>query len=220
MKILALEFSTDHRSVAVLESGTGVVPALLGVASEIGARSSRAFALIEQALSAAKLEREQVECVALGLGPGSYTGIRVALSVAQGWQLGRGVKLLGVSSVECLAAQAHAAGCRGRTHIVVDAQRNELYLAGYDLTVDGWREVEPLRLATLAEAQALAARGGVFLGPDVKRWFAEGRELFPAAATLARLAATRTDFVAGEKLEPIYLRETSFVKAPPPRIIS
>jgi len=41
----------------------------------------------------------------------------------------------------------------------------------------------------------------------------------PTAAMLARLAAERSDFIAGEKLEPIYLRETSFVKAPPPRIV-
>ena len=37
--------------------------------------------------------------------------------------------------------------------------------------------------------------------------------------TIARLAATRTDYVSGDKLEPIYLRETTFVKAPPPRIV-
>ncbi len=43
--------------------------------------------------------------------------------------------------------------------------------------------------------------------------------VFPRAATLGQLAAGRADFVSGEKLEPIYLRETKFVKAPPPRVL-
>ena len=45
------------------------------------------------------------------------------------------------------------------------------------------------------------------------------RTLFPRAATLGRFALRRTDFVSGEKLEPIYLRPTQFVKAPPPRVV-
>ena len=50
-------------------------------------------------------------------------------------------------------------------------------------------------------------------------WFPTGRVLFPRAATLGQLARDRTDFVAGERMEPIYLRETRFVKAPPPRTL-
>ena len=49
--------------------------------------------------------------------------------MAQGWQLARGVKLLGVSSAECLAAQAQAEKIFGRVNVVIDAQRNEFYLA-------------------------------------------------------------------------------------------
>jgi len=46
--------------------------------------------LVERALAEAKVERGQIECVAVGLGPGSYTGIRGAIALAQGWQLARG----------------------------------------------------------------------------------------------------------------------------------
>ena len=71
---------------------------------ETGGHGANAFGMIEQVLAEAKIEREQVDVLAVGLGPGSYTGIRAAISMAQGWQLARGVKLLGVGSVECLAA--------------------------------------------------------------------------------------------------------------------
>jgi hypothetical protein len=58
------------------------------------------------------------------------------------------------------------------------------------------------------------------VGPDVARGFPAGQVMFPAAATLGQLAATAGDFVPGEKLEPIYLRETAFLKAPPPRVLA
>jgi tRNA A37 threonylcarbamoyladenosine modification protein TsaB len=114
--------------------------------------------------------------------------------------------------VECLAAQAAAAGLSGRVDVVIDAQRNELYLAGYDIGPDGWRETEPLRLATLAEVRERQAADGAIIGPEVSRWFSDGRVLFPNAATLGRLALGRSDFLAGEDLQPIYLRETKFLK--------
>ena len=128
--------------------------------------------------------------------------------------------MLGVSSVECLAQQAHADGITGRLHVLIDAQRNEFYLATYELADEDPRELEPLRLATWAETQARCQAGGTRVGFDVQRHFPEAKVIFPHAVTLARLAAARTDFIPGERLEPVYLRAPSFVKAPPPRVIS
>ena len=219
MNILALEFSSPQRSVAVVHAGADTGPRCLGEASEAGTRSTNALGLVEDALRQAQLDREQIECLAIGLGPGSYNGMRLAIALAQGWQLARPVKLLGISSVECLAAQAQAEGIFGRVEIVIDAQRNELYLAGYELSSEARRETEPLRLASLADAQAREQAGAAIIGPEVTKWFPAGRVLVPRAATLGKLAMDRSDFVAGERMEPIYLRETRFVKAPPPRII-
>ncbi len=195
------------------------------VASEVvetSAGGTRAFGMIEAALREAGLEREQIEVLAVGLGPGSYTGIRFALSVAQGWQLASrqgGVKLLGISSAESVAAQAPAEKISGRVNVVIDAQRNEFYLAAYEISAAGRREVEPLRIVTRAEVESRAGAKAILIGPEVTRWFPNGRMVFPRAAVLGQLALSRSDFVAGDKLEPIYLREASFVKAPPSRRI-
>jgi tRNA threonylcarbamoyl adenosine modification protein YeaZ len=175
--------------------------------------------MFESALCDAQLEREQIDCVAVGLGPGSYSGIRAGIAFAQGWQLARNVKLLGVSSVECIAEQAVTDGLAGSTNIVIDAQRNEFYLAQYTLSEKGSTELQPLRLATFAEVQEIERAGQTLVGPEVTRWFPAGRIIFPRAAVLGQIALRRNDFVPGEKLEPIYLRETTFVKAPPPRIV-
>lgn len=219
MKILALEFSSPQRSVAVVHERTDAGPLALGEAIETGARSTNPLGLVKDALRQAQLDRVQIECLVIGLGPGSYNGIRLAIALAQGWQLARPVKLLGISTAECLAAEARAEGIVGRVHVVIDAQRGEFYLAGYDLSAETCREVEPLRLATLQEVQACDQAGGIIIGPEVTHWFPGSRVLFPRAATLGCLARGRTSFVPGEKLEPIYLRATQFVKAPPPRIV-
>lgn len=216
MTILAFDFSSLQRSVAVLKAGAMAVAAEV---MESGGKATNAFAMIESALREAKLEREQIEAIVVGLGPGSYTGIRAAISIAQGWQLACGVKLLGVSSADCLAAQAQVEQLFGRVNVVMDAQRNEIYLAGYDISPGGWREVEPLKILPAAEIKSRPTAGGCFIGPEVTRWFPEGRIIFPRAAMLAELAPRRSDCVPGEKLEPIYLRETHFVKSLPGRTI-
>jgi tRNA threonylcarbamoyladenosine biosynthesis protein TsaB len=220
MTILALEFSSPQRSVAVVRPRPGKAAFVTSEVVETGAGGTRALGMIEDALRAAGLEREQVEVLAIGLGPGSYTGIRVALSVAQGWQLASrdsGVKLLGVSSADCVAAQAQAEKIFGRVTVVIDAQRSEFYLAAYEISNNGRREIEPLRIVTRAEVESRVNISEILIGPEVTRWFPNGRTVFPHAAMLGQLALGRNDFAAGDKLEPIYLRETNFVKAPPPK---
>ena len=234
--MLALEFSSARRGVAVVEAVPAAssrrpdAPAATDGDCKSPARDARAlgmaegdgltpgpFELIESALRAAGVGREAIECIAVGLGPGSYTGVRSAIALAQGWQLALGVKLLGVSSADVLAATARAAGLTGRVAVVIDALRGEFYSASYEIKADGWREVAPLRLLTRAAVEALAATGELLVSPDAKCPFAGAKFLAPSAGELGRLAGSRHDFLPGEKLEPIYLRETTFVKAPPPR---
>ena len=218
MKILALDFSSPERSAAALDPRSRTETATEVI--EKGSRSMQPLGLVDGALKGAGLEREQIECVVVGLGPGSYTGIRAAISLAQGWQLAREIKILGLSSIEGIAAQASAEGITGRFHVVVDAQRNELYLAGYEQDPNGFRPTGTLHLVSILEAQKLLATGETVVGPETTRWFPHGVIVFPRAATLARMALGRTDFIAGEKIEPIYLRQTSFIKAPPPRALT
>jgi tRNA threonylcarbamoyladenosine biosynthesis protein TsaB len=212
MTILALEFSSPQRSVALARDGN-----VLAEASETGGRNTAAFGMIEKVLAAAKIGREQIDALCIGLGPGSYTGIRSAIAIAQGWQLAREIKLLGAGSVEAIAAQAQAEKIFGRVNVAIDAQRGEFYLAAFEISADGCREIEQLKISSLAEVQSCADRNEILAGPEVAKWFPNGRIIFPRAAMLSKLAASRNDFVAGEKLEPIYLRETNFVKSAQPK---
>ena len=209
MIVLALEFSSERRSVALARGGAVLAEAV----EQTGGRGTNVFALVEKVLADAKILREEIEVLAVGLGPGSYTGIRAAIAVAQGWQLARGVKVLGVNSAEALAAQAQAELFFGRVNVAIDAQRGEFYLATWEISATARREVAPLKIVAAAELQARLAAGEICVGPEMKT------VLLPAAAMVAQLAAGRSDFIAGEKLEPVYLRETTFVKAPPARVL-
>jgi tRNA threonylcarbamoyladenosine biosynthesis protein TsaB len=213
MTILALEFSSAQRSVAIMQDDE-----VLAAASETGGRGTNAFSLIENVLAAGKTRREEIQVLAVGLGPGSYTGIRVALAIAQGWQLARGVKLLGLGSAECLATQARAEKIFGRVNVVIDAQRGEFYLATCEISGTGLGEIAPLKIVAAAEVESRACAGEILIGPEVIKRFPAGKTLFPSATMLAQLAARRTDFSDGGKLAPIYLRATTFVKASPARV--
>ncbi len=209
MKILALEFSSERRGVAVLDGG-----AVRGTIAATGHTPS-VLALVEEVLRQARLEREAIECIVVGLGPGSYTGIRMAIALAQGWGLARGVNLLGVSSAEALAATAHATGLRGPIRLAIDAQRGDFYRADYELSDVGFNLTEPLRI--IGRDELLQSDGRLIVGPEADHL--GGTQMFPDATQLGLLSAGRKDFVAGERLEPIYLRETNFVKAPPLRVL-
>ncbi len=210
MTILALEFSSLQRSVAVSRAGS-----IWAEAIETGERNTAAFGMIEKALAQAKIDRNDIEVIAVGLGPGSYTGIRAAIALAQGWQLARAIKTTGVSSVAAIATQAQTEKIFGRVNVVVNAQREEFYFATYEITETACKEIAPLKILPVAEAQSRAAAGEILIGPEAAKFFPNGRAIFPRATAIAGLAGTSENYLPGEKLEPIYLRETNFVKARP-----
>lgn len=209
MNVLALEFSSPLRSVAIGRDGV-----IAGHSAEQGSRETHAFALIEAALKQAGLNREQVECVAIGIGPGSYAGIRIAIAIAQGWQLAREVRLAAVSSADAVAFQAHERGWRGNLETMIDAQRNELFSAMFSLNDTGFQLHTPFRLISVPIAPEPETR---CVRIDLMEHESQPC-LLPDAGSIARLAEQRRDFISGSELEPIYLRKAQFVKAPPARI--
>jgi tRNA threonylcarbamoyladenosine biosynthesis protein TsaB len=215
MKILALEFSSSRRSVALAEC-TPMTVQPLGRAEEQHGQSTHAFAMIDSMLEQAGVSRDSIAGLAIGLGPGSYAGIRVALAIAQGWQLATGINTLGVSSVRCLAEGARRSGHRGPASFVIDAQRGEFYLADYSLSDTGCTEITPLAILNRGAVEQRLKTGVVVFGPDLSTLLPGSTPLHPEAAILAEFAGRNSDFVPANQLEPIYLRAVNFVKAPKP----
>jgi len=203
--VLALEFSSDRRSVAVVRSGV-----VLAESAQTSGRSTRVFSLISEALQRARLTPVDVDTLAVGVGPGSYTGIRLAISVVQGWSLaGREPRTLSVGSFEVLAAEIS-----GPAWVVADAQRGEWAVA----PVDEGRVLKAARLLSAADVVTLARTARV-IGPEVVQALGVGETLYPTARTLGVLAEARGAVVLPEALAAVYLRAAAFVKAPLTRSI-
>jgi tRNA threonylcarbamoyl adenosine modification protein YeaZ len=214
MWTLAFEFSSDVRSVAVVRSAEE--PAVAGRASVREVRRTPGLALVEAALREAGVRREEITRLAVGLGPGSYTGIRISLALVQGWQLANGTPSVGRTSADVLAEQEWRRGRRGRLHLVVDAQKGDLYHGVYGLNEAAWTVLEPLGIVP---ASALRNDGESWITPEAAPRLAWAEPVFPDAGILGQLAARADTVRPAFQLEPVYLRETSFVKAPPQRVI-
>jgi tRNA threonylcarbamoyl adenosine modification protein YeaZ len=177
-------------------------------------REVTGMALIDRALEAAKVRPEDIHSIILGLGPGSYTGVRSAIAIAQGWQLGRGVKTFGLSSIDCLGAVAQGSGLRGEISFIVDAQRGDVYVETHRITEDERAVISELKIIP----RGALPKDAKIAGPEASKIIPGAVDLNPSASALASLIHMTSDQPA-EELTPIYLREASFVKAPEPRRI-
>jgi tRNA threonylcarbamoyladenosine biosynthesis protein TsaB len=212
MKILALEFSTSRRSVALVESISNEFRELFQV-EETDFRKVTSAALIEKVFRETNSKPGEIGRIAVGLGPGSYTGIRTAIAFAQGWQLANNCDVCGISSAEVLGLEAWEKWKQGKITIAIDAQRREVYCVTYQLLPTGPVAIGSLQIIP---AESLQHVTDIIAGPDLQTLLPGSTPLFPQARTLARLAKSQSPTPA-EKLTPIYLREASFVKAPPAR---
>ncbi len=220
MTCLAFEFTSDRRSVGISRDGQ-----VLAEIVHEGTRQTPVFDLIARALSKAEVDRTAIDQLAVSIGPGSYTGIRIAISAAQGWHLATGAPLVAVDTFEALRRGAESLGRPLPWTFAVDAQRDQFAVRIWD--GEAWDG--PVRLVDAAPLLELLRTGSAVLGPDLGRWIRSQSATSPDVEALAHsvdLSPMATDVlcladslpsVPPESLSPVYLREVSFVKAAPIR---
>lgn len=205
MLVLALDTSTPATTVALVDVGTGTHE-VLAEHTEIAAnRHGEVLApLVARCFSLAGVAAPDLGLVAVGTGPGPFTGLRVGLVTARALGAAAGVPVRGVSTLDVIAS-----GRPGPLAVVTDARRRELYWARYD---EGGRRADGPgveRPADLAARWLADGFPGPVVGPgvDVQRAALAGLRLvdepaWPRAAVLAVLA---TGPLATDP-EPLYLR--------------
>lgn len=210
VNLLAFDTSTEALSVAV--AGRGVS---LAQAGEGGPRASATLiptvlALLEQA----GLSLRELDAIVFGSGPGSFTGLRTACSVAQGLALGAGVPVLPVETLMAVADEARERTGAKDVLALLDARMDEVYLARY--THDGrrWHRDGPVRLAA---PEAVQAQGGIVLAGNVFRGYGDRLpggaarvDAMPTAAALLRLAPALLADGEGcpaDQALPLYVRD-------------
>jgi tRNA threonylcarbamoyl adenosine modification protein YeaZ len=213
--VLLLAFDTATPAVTVaLHDGTDVLAELTAVDAR---RHGELLApSIDSVLAKAGAGRLDLTAVAVGTGPGPYTGLRAGLVTARVLGSALGIPVHGVTTLDVIAADALAAAADQEFLVATDARRREVYWARYDGT---GRRLEGPAVAAPAGIRpaGLVAGAGARLYPGVLGEPVE--PAYPAAATLARLAAGQLAAGPPAAPEPVYLRRPDArVPGPPKRV--
>ncbi|MFP4229121.1 MAG: tRNA (adenosine(37)-N6)-threonylcarbamoyltransferase complex dimerization subunit type 1 TsaB [Salinivenus sp.] len=135
MTLLALETATDICGVALLREGTVTAQAHL---HRPRIHAARLTPLIEDVLEHAGTERPALDAVAVSMGPGSYTGLRIGVSTAKGWAQATDAALVGVPTLEAHAASLRPVAAPGDVVVaLLDARRDEVYAGAYRCGPEG-----------------------------------------------------------------------------------
>ncbi len=222
MKVLSLDTSTSRGSIALLE-GRELVGELRISSQET--HSVRMLAGIEFLLSSAGWRLSELELVAAGIGPGSFTGIRIGVATALGLAQSLSIPYAGISGMDAMAHQVP--GIEGRLGVAMDAQRSQVYFAEYCCDKGRVRRKDNPVLMYPATLQSRLRRAHIYLIGDGAIRYA--RELdatrlgWPRlvdadpylAAALGRLAVARPQvWKSGGYVssEPLYIRPPDALK--------
>jgi tRNA threonylcarbamoyladenosine biosynthesis protein TsaB len=211
MRVLALDTSTEALSVA-LRNEQGTIER--GVETARG-HAEQILSLIDAVLGEAGIRLTQLDGIAAGVGPGSFTGVRISVAVAQGLSFGAGLTVVPVTSLEALAFPAIEAGA-DRVIACLDARMGEIYWGCFAADpVRGVRALGSLQVAAASTVRLPSAdryRGvgrGFTAYPELASLSgvevdARSVAALPNAADMARLGVLR--LAAGEGVDPADLK--------------
>lgn len=214
MKLLAIETATEACSVAVHVDGETVER--FDIAPRRHAELTLPWA--GELLAAAGITPRQLDAVAISRGPGAFTGVRLAIAIAQGIALGIDRPLLAVSTLQALALRAPAGS--ERVLAAIDARMGEVYVGGFAGAAGQWAALDTEQVLA---PTAVAVNGAGWFGVGTGFAAADGAlaahagdalagvdaSALPHAAdvaTLALAAWARGEAIAPERVEPAYLR--------------
>lgn len=228
MRILAVDTATEACSVALVLDDRIIEDYI-----ELGrGHAERILPMVDSLLARAQMKLADLDAIAVGRGPGGFTGVRLGVGVAQGLAFGARKPVIGISNLAAVALQAFDLHRAARRVLVCnDARMKEIYTAVYE-------RADPL--IRLQGIERVAAPGSVELDREPAVTVGAGRgfrayphmldrlspalaavenDLLPRASTIARLAVHA--FAAGEavdpaRITPVYLRDD--VAQPSPRL--
>lgn len=221
MSILAIDTATQVSSVAVASADK--LAAELTMQAKL-THSETLMPHIKEVLRMANVRKEQLEGIAVSIGPGSFTGLRIGLAAAKAMAYALDLPIVGVSTLKALAYHYPVPGIRIVS--LLDAQKGNAYCESYEWEKGALTVVNPVEILPLAEILAECAESGretVVLG-DIAARRIRGKVDLPANVTVApahlvmpraacvamlglqELAAGHTDNVMN--MEPVYIRRS------------
>ncbi len=228
MIVVGFETSSTTAGIAVVRDQQVMADATL----EIGAVYAEQLpAILDRTMGDLDLTWPEVEGFAISIGPGSYTGLRVGLSLVKGLAFVTKQPVVAVPTLDSIAFQVPF--CRYPVHVLADARRGQVYEARYD-TADGRpKRTTEFRVGMLEELMETIEDTVVLVGSGVDAYRSNivsslgDRARFAPPGT-GRLMASSAAFLGMDRLqkgeqdnlhelEPLYLRKTDFARQPPSR---
>ena len=206
MKCLAIETATAQGSVAA-SNGAAVGQLVL---TDARSSSRELYRAIDQVLGQVGLQPAELDCIAFGCGPGSFTGVRVAASAAQSLAFSLGLPVARISTLEALAHAARRTGKVGDVAVCLDARMGEVYFGLYG----GGSSLQVVQADQLLAPEQVRLEGSGWLAAG-NGWqvFPQARADNAAAITevlddcspdaLALLAIAEHRYAAGELVRPV-----------------
>ncbi|MCD6384827.1 tRNA (adenosine(37)-N6)-threonylcarbamoyltransferase complex dimerization subunit type 1 TsaB [Candidatus Sumerlaeota bacterium] len=220
MKVLGIETATPSGGVAIIDESTGLVVSVQVYSSET--HSVRLMPTVERALKLSGLALKDIDAIGVSIGPGSFTGIRIGMSVAKGLAFAGDRPLIAVPTLEALAYRYFRAGkliCP-----MIDARRQEVYAAIFEVSSDGRRLQQVGKDMVILPRNLLQqiCQPAIFSGTGALRYrelivttlgdraeFAPPHRILPSAEEVAYLALERfkeNKIADPTTLEPRYIR--------------
>lgn len=220
MKLLAFDTSTERMSIAVQRSDPDAPDQVWQHEATGGAQTStHLIPVIEQLMTQAALQFTELDAIVFGRGPGSFTGLRTACSVAQGLAFAAQLKVLPVDTLLAVAEEARLAQApelaSWRVTALLDARMDELYGASYVFDQGRWSQTAVhalLRPEDLALDEFTALAGNVFAayGARLPATRTQRIAAMPTATALLRLAPdllAQGGAVRADQALPLYVRD-------------
>lgn len=217
--ILAIETATDVCGVALVRDQSVIAQRVL---AEKYVHSEKLLPMIDEVLRDASLSAKQLETIAVSIGPGSFTGLRIGLSTAKGLALSLGISVIAVPTLDALA-HAFFRSKMGTTAAVVcpmiDAKRDEAFFCFYRIDAAGVTRQSAYAIALKSKIFEMAPPSVIFVGDGAKRLGASrkidtSKQFNPSivcsaesVGLVAEIVGVRQSREELSTLEPLYLRE-------------
>lgn len=215
MKTLAFDTSTNILTIAVFDKDA----VLASYHNDVGIQHSKVLvSTIDEVLTSAGVKLSEIDLICAGMGPGSFTGLRIASATVKGFASAINAKVIGVPTMDAIVM--NALGRSGRVAPLMDARKSKVYTCIYDLTGSSFTAATEHMLLTADEVLAALKERTVFFGDGVDKYkekldgceFAEAADdidWFPKAENIGKIAIERFSGRGDDPayLEPMYLHE-------------
>ncbi|MCL9773198.1 tRNA (adenosine(37)-N6)-threonylcarbamoyltransferase complex dimerization subunit type 1 TsaB [Vibrio methylphosphonaticus] len=229
-KILAIDTATENCSVALLVGDKTYAR------SELAPRdhTKKVLPMVDELLNEAGLTLQDLDALAFARGPGSFTGVRICIGVAQGLGFGADLPMIGISTLKAMAQGAYRKNETTNVATAIDARMSEVYWGRFERLENGdWTEVEAEQVVAPDTVVANTPQDGKTWATAGTGWEAytdslsalaidtqPSGVLYPEAEDIAFLAQyelAKGNVVAAEEASPVYLRDNVTWKKLPGR---